>query len=89
MDNGMKRLHRLALAILLVLMVVGFAGHLLELGVGYHHAASEAACAYHTGFLAPVFQASYGIEAYGLSIFSQGAPHAVCLTAKIHHPPTI
>jgi len=88
-DNGMNTFHRLILAVLLVLVVVGLAGHILAPGAGYQHAASESTCTLHTGFLAPVFQASYGIEAYGLSIFSQGAPHALGLIAKIPHPPTI
>ncbi len=84
----MKRIHRLTLAVLLVLVVVGWAGHLLAPGDGYHHAAFETTCAYHASFLTPIFPTSCVIEVYGLPIFSQDAPHALSLITKIPHPPT-
>ncbi len=82
-------LQRLILAILLVLVVFGLAGHLLAPAAGIHQAVSEATCAFHVGCLAPVFPASDAIKPRDLPILSQGAARALCMTTKIPHPPTV
>jgi hypothetical protein len=89
MSNRLNRLQRLSLAILLVLVVFGFAGHLLAPAGGIHHPAPESACVFHAGCLAPVFQVSGAIKLPDLPISSQATARALCVTAKIPHPPTV
>jgi hypothetical protein len=85
----MNRLQQLSLAILLVLVVFGFAGHLLAPAGGIHHPAPESACVFHAGCLAPVFQVFGAIKPCSLPILSQDTACALRVTAKIPHPPTV
>ena len=76
---------RLALIILLVLIVIGFTGHLLSPA---HHAISESPCTFHSGFLSPEPLVVSVIEVRVQPCFSQTIICALSVVAKIPHPPT-
>jgi len=86
MDNGMNMYKRLALVILLVLIVIGFTGHLFSPA---HHAASESPCTFHAGFLSPETLVVSAIEVRVQPCFSQTIICALSVDAKFPHPPTI
>jgi len=85
----MNNFRRLSLAILLVLLLVGIAGHLLVPVGGSHHALSESMCLIHQGFnLSANLQASWSTS----SIALDPSPDETCvldLVLKISHPPTL
>jgi len=88
-DNGMNSLQRLILAVLLVLVMFGFAGHLSTSANTLYHATPESTCALHAGFLAPVLLSFFLVLARDLSIITLNISQALRVLAKIPPPPTI
>ena len=84
----MNNLYRLMLAVLLVLVMFGFAGHLVTAANPLHHATPESTCALHTGFLAPMLLAFFLVPARDLPIFSPDVFEILRVLAKIPRPPT-
>ena len=81
-------LQRLGLILLLVLLLLGFAGHLLAPTGGAHHIQSEATCAFHQGMNLPAnIQSSW--NEVGISPAPTHDNTCVLdLILKISHPPT-
>lgn len=79
---------RLSLAFLLVLLLIGMAGHLLAPVGGSHHILSESTCAFHQGINLPA-----NIQSSWIELSSSPAPThdhtcVLGLVVKISHPPT-
>ena len=82
-------LRRLALFFLLILLLIGFAGHLLAPAGGTQYVQSESTCAFHQGINLPVnIQTSWSESG-----ISPGTTHddtyVLELILKISHPPTL
>ncbi len=85
----MGNFRRLSLAFLLVLLLIGFSGHLLAPVGGSHHVLSESTCAIHQGFNLPANLQSSWNES-GLSPEPTLDETSVLdLVLKISHPPTL
>lgn len=80
-------LRRLSLALLLVLLLIGLAGHLVAPTGNYHHTAQELSCAIHNGMIQPNGLKSLTYES-ALIDLEQASTYAFSLSAKISHPPT-
>lgn len=85
----MKTLRRLSLAFLLVLILVGMAGHMLAPVGGSHQIFSESTCAIHHGMNLPANLQSFWNES-GISLEPTHDDTCVLdLVLKISHPPTL
>ncbi len=85
----MKALRRPSLALLLVLLLIGIAGHLLAPVGGSHHVLSESTCAIHHGMNLPANLQSFWNES---SLAPEPTNDDNCvlnLVLKISHPPTL
>lgn len=85
----MKALRRLSLALLLILLLIGIAGHLLAPASGTHHVLTEFGCAIHQGVNLPAHLQSSWNEA---GISPEPAHDDSCvldLVLKISRPPTL
>lgn len=81
-------LRRLSLALLLVLLLFGLAGHLILPTSNIHHNAPESTCAIHNGMIQPNGLKSLARKsAVGIGEI-QDCTNALSLSAKISHPPT-
>ncbi len=84
----MNHFRRLSLAFLLILLLIGIAGHLLAPVGGSHHILSESACAFHHGINLPMNLQ----PAWNESGISPEPTHddtcVLDLVLKISHPPT-
>lgn len=81
-------LRRLSLALLLVLLLFGLAGHLILPASNVHHTAPESTCAIHNGMIQPNGLKSLAHESAIIVGGKQDSTNALCLSAKIYHPPT-
>ena len=84
----MGNFRRISLAFLLVLLLIGMAGHLLASVGGSHHILSESTCAIHHGMNLP----SNLLSSWNESSLSPEPTHddtgVLDLVLKISHPPT-
>ncbi|MEW5830360.1 MAG: hypothetical protein AB1846_15840 [Chloroflexota bacterium] len=84
----MNHFRRLSLALLLALLLVGLAGHLILPASNSHHTARESTCAIHNGMIQPNGLKSLSYEPTITIGVIQDGTIALCLSAKISHPPT-
>ena len=85
----MITLRRLALAFLLVLFLIGIAGHMLAPVGGSNHFLSESTCAIHHSMNLPANLQSFWNES-GISLeLTHDDTCVLDLVLKISHPPTL
>lgn len=85
----MGNFRRLSLAFLLVLLMIGIAGHMLAPVGGSPHVLSESTCAIHHGMNLPANLQSFWTES---SLSPEPTYDDTCildLVLKISHPPTL
>ena len=85
----MNIIKRLALGFLLILLLIGFAGHLLAPASYTQHARSEAACAFHQGInLSAKLQTAWNVGGIAPEPIHDNACE-LDLILKISHPPSL
>jgi len=84
----MGNFRRLALAFLLVLLLIGIAGHMLAPVGGSHHVLSESTCAIHHGMNLPANLQSFWNESSLSPVPTYDDTCVLDLVLKISHPPT-
>lgn len=78
---------RLSLLFLLLLLLFGLAGHLFTPANSMQHAISESACALHAGIMFPEnLNSTWSGPDTSLEPVHDST-RAICLAAKIPHPP--
>ena len=85
----MITLRRLALAFLLVLFLIGIAGHLLAPVSVSHHILSESTCVIHQGVNLPANLQSFWNESGISPEPTRDETRVLDLVLKISHPPTL
>ncbi len=85
----MTTARRLFVVLLLALVMISFAGHLLNAVSGSPHPFFESICAFHTGVIAPEIVPVFNDQpSFEPAAVSDDTP-ALCLGVHIHHPPTM
>ena len=87
-DSAVNIIKRLALGFLLILLLIGFAGHLLAPANDTQHVQSEAACVLHQGITLSVLQAVWNFVGISPEAIHDNAC-ALDLVLKISHPPSL
>ena len=82
-------IRRLSLALLLLLLLAGAAGHLFLSADNTSHAAQEANCPIHSGMAQPEKAQPFTLKPAITIGEIQDGTRALNLSAKISHPPTI
>jgi|GEM_PF-2122711 len=81
-------LQRLTLAFLLILLLIGIAGHLVAPASGSHHFLSETNCAFHHGMNVPVSVQPSWSESGNAPEPAQDDTCTLDIVLNIPHPPT-
>lgn len=85
----MNNFRRLSVTFLLVMLLIGVAGHLLAPVGGSHHVLSESTCPIHQGINVPAnLQATWSTSSASLEP-SRDDTCVLVLVLKISHPPTL
>jgi len=84
----MTHFRRLSLVLLLLLMLIGIAGHVIQPASGSHHILSDSTCAFHHGINVPMSLQPFW-DGSGISLEpTHDDSCALDLVLNIHHPPT-
>ena len=87
-DSMVNSFRRLTLGILLILLLIGFAGHLLASASDTQHLQSEATCAFHQGInLSAKLQTAWNVVGVSPEPVHDNAC-ALDLILKISRPPS-
>ncbi len=82
-------LQRLGLLLILLLLLLGLAGHLLVPAGGAHHFQSESTCAFHHGMNLPAKLQTSRIESGSSLEPTHDNSCVLGFVVKISHPPTL